>query len=206
MVLFQKCVWRFDPSFNFFFYLQFWSKSDYPSWSSCPFFIKFIKMTKATIVNFFYRSYQVLLTDVVIIPRWAIQAPGSLQCYKVCQWLVIGRWFSPGPPVTFTNKTDRHDVTEISLKVALNTINQTKPRDQCAKYGFIRGEITADVMCYIIRHYRLRYIFNLLSADMSWWTISREVTTRPVFDTSAGGLLVPRLPPDQYSIHLLVDY
>jgi hypothetical protein len=39
----------------------------------CPFFIKFIKMTKATIVNFFYRSYQVLLTDVVIIPRWAIQ-------------------------------------------------------------------------------------------------------------------------------------
>jgi hypothetical protein len=27
---------------------------------------------------FFYRSYQVLLTDVVIIPRWAIQAPGSL--------------------------------------------------------------------------------------------------------------------------------
>ena len=27
---------------------------------------------------FFDRSYQVLLTDVVIIPRWAIQAPGSL--------------------------------------------------------------------------------------------------------------------------------
>ena len=25
-------------------------------------------MTKATFVNFFYRSYQVLLTDVVIIP------------------------------------------------------------------------------------------------------------------------------------------
>ena len=26
-----------------------------------------------------------------------------------------------------TNKTDRHDITEIWLKVALNTINQTKP-------------------------------------------------------------------------------
>ena len=80
---------------------------------------------------------------------------------------MIGRWFSPGPLDTSTNKTDRHDVTEISLKVALNTINQTKPRDQCAKYGFIRGVTTADVMCYIIRHYRLRYIFNLLSAVMS---------------------------------------
>jgi len=34
-------------------------------------------MTKATFVDFFYQSYQVLLTDV-IIPRWTIQAPGSL--------------------------------------------------------------------------------------------------------------------------------
>jgi hypothetical protein len=28
-----------------------------------------------------------------------------------------------------SNKTDRHDVTEILLKVALNTRNQTKPHD-----------------------------------------------------------------------------
>ena len=32
---------------------------------------------------------------------------------------------SRGPPVSSTNKTDRHDKTEILLKVALNTINQT---------------------------------------------------------------------------------
>jgi hypothetical protein len=35
------------------------------------------------------------------------------------------RWFSPGVPVSSTNKTDRHDITEILLKVALSTINQT---------------------------------------------------------------------------------
>jgi hypothetical protein len=29
--------------------------------------------------------------------------------------------------VSSTNKTDRHDITEILLKVTLNTINQTKP-------------------------------------------------------------------------------
>jgi hypothetical protein len=28
-------------------------------------------------------------------------------------------------PVSFTKKTDHHDMTEILLKVALNTINQT---------------------------------------------------------------------------------
>jgi hypothetical protein len=43
----------------------------------------------------------------------------------VCQWLATGRWFSPGPPVSSTNKTDRHDITEILLKVALSTIKQT---------------------------------------------------------------------------------
>jgi hypothetical protein len=38
-----------------------------------------------------------------------------------------GRWFSPGTTVFSTNKTNRHDITELLLKVALNTINQTKP-------------------------------------------------------------------------------
>ena len=33
--------------------------------------------------------------------------------------------FSTGPSVSFTNKTDRHDITEILLKVALSTIKQT---------------------------------------------------------------------------------
>jgi hypothetical protein len=33
--------------------------------------------------------------------------------------------FSPGTPVFSTNKTDRHDLAEILLKVALNTIKQT---------------------------------------------------------------------------------
>jgi hypothetical protein len=41
---------------------------------------------------------------------------------KVCQWLVVGRWFSPGTPVSSTNKTHHHDIVERLLKVALNTI------------------------------------------------------------------------------------
>ena len=42
---------------------------------------------------------------------------------EVCQWLATGRWFSPATLVSSTNKTDRHDITEILLKVASNTIN-----------------------------------------------------------------------------------
>jgi hypothetical protein len=38
--------------------------------------------------------------------------------------LALGRWFSPGTPASSTTKTGRHDMAEILLKVALNTINQ----------------------------------------------------------------------------------
>jgi hypothetical protein len=51
--------------------------------------------------------------------RISIRARYTTLCYKVCQW------FSPGPQVSSTNKTDHHDIIEILLKVALNTIKQT---------------------------------------------------------------------------------
>ena len=44
-------------------------------------------------------------------------------CVKVCQWVAIGWWFSPGTPASSTNKTDRHNITEILLNVALSTIS-----------------------------------------------------------------------------------
>jgi hypothetical protein len=53
---------------------------------------------------------------------------GTYRCTlsdKVCQWLATEQWFSPRTPVSSTNKTDRHNITEILLKMALNTINQT---------------------------------------------------------------------------------
>ena len=51
--------------------------------------------------------------------------PDTTWCDKVCQWLAAGLWFSPGTLVFSTNKTDRHNITEILLKVALNTTTLT---------------------------------------------------------------------------------
>ena len=65
-------------------------------------------------------------------------------CDKVCQWLAAGLWFSPGTTVSSTNKTDRHDITEIMLKVALSTIILTR-------FGFswlVRFELCAHLQCY----------------------------------------------------------
>ena len=45
---------------------------------------------------------------------------------KVYQLLAHGRWFSLGTPASSTTKTGHHDIAEILLKVAFNTINQIK--------------------------------------------------------------------------------
>jgi hypothetical protein len=45
---------------------------------------------------------------------------------KAYQLLTHGQWFSPGFPASSTTKTGHHDIAEILLKVALNTINQIK--------------------------------------------------------------------------------
>ena len=49
--------------------------------------------------------------------RISIRAGCTTLCDKVCQWLATGRWFSPGTPVSSTNKTDRLDITEILITV-----------------------------------------------------------------------------------------
>jgi hypothetical protein len=53
---------------------------------------------------------------------------------KVCRWLATGRWFYPGTLVSSTNKSDCHDITEILLKVAINTINQSINHNHCVSY------------------------------------------------------------------------
>ena len=46
---------------------------------------------------------------------------GDTLYYKVFSDL-SGQWFSPGTSASSTNKTERHDIAEILLKVTLNTI------------------------------------------------------------------------------------
>jgi hypothetical protein len=58
------------------------------------------------------------------------------------------RWFSPGTPVSSTNKTDRHDMTEILLKVALSTIKQTNIQ-HIAHKGLYNNNLIVSYIAYI---------------------------------------------------------
>ena len=65
------------------------------------------------------------LSPLMLWVRISVRAKCTTLCDKVCQWIATGQWFSLDPPVSSTNKTDRHDITEVLLKMALNTIKQT---------------------------------------------------------------------------------
>ena len=77
-----------------------------------------------------------------ILLRWGVL--DTTLCNKVCQWLAKGLWFSLGTPMSPTNKTDRHNITEILLKVALNTINQTRMCIKMEKIKHFSAKINKD--------------------------------------------------------------
>ena len=60
----------------------------------------------------------IITTDVMSSNPAQGDALDTTLCDEVCQWLVTGWWLSP---VSSTIKLS-HDITEILLKVALNTI------------------------------------------------------------------------------------
>ena len=74
----------------------------------------------------------------------------------------LKRSFSPGTLVSSTNKTDHHDITEILLNVALNTINQTKPKIKTKKnpnrtYFFWIPERTTSILTKLVDRLRVSY-------------------------------------------------
>ena len=80
-------------------------------------------------------------------------------CDNVCQWLATGQWFSPVTSVSSTNKTDRHDITEILLKVAKTTMNLSRSLIWPCFFH-------SPCLCYL--HYFL-YI-RLVSCDTNYYS------------------------------------
>ena len=58
---------------------------------------------------------------------------------------MTGRWFSVGTPVSFTNKANHQDITEILLKVALNTVKQTLNACNSSKFMFTARDVVNNL-------------------------------------------------------------
>jgi hypothetical protein len=75
---------------------------------------------------------QIHVQSVPITTKVASSNPSHGEVYSIKQYVIKfvsdlrqEWWFSPGSAVSSTNKTDSHNINEILMKVALNTITLT---------------------------------------------------------------------------------
>jgi hypothetical protein len=87
---------------------------------------------------------------------------------------VTCRWFSQGPPVFSTNKTDRHDVTEILLKVVLNTIKQTD--------NYISYNVFEDLFLFFSGIFQFLTINNICINIILYFSIDTDVNNQTTYN------------------------
>ena len=89
-------------------------------------------------------------------------------CDEVCQWLATGWRFSPGTPVSSTNKAYLHDITEILLRVALNIIHNPlcHKNNICVSYVYSKERDKVTNTSIIEAMYILEYAI----ADVTEWS------------------------------------
>ena len=115
------------------------------------------------------------LSPLMLWVRISIRARHTTLCDQVCQWLATGHWFSPGSPVSSTNKTDHHDIAEILLKVALNTIKQTIKKKlitqmKASLWGLFHSELK-----YIFQTMHIHYVKTSKTTLKFYWKEQKQV-------------------------------
>ena len=100
-------------------------------------------------------------SSLMLWVRISIRARCATLCDKVCQWLATYRWFSRSPSVSSNNKTDRHDIAEILLKVALNTMIQTNKQTN----QMCINNVTDFKFQHIILTSKFKYLPSINNSD-----------------------------------------
>jgi hypothetical protein len=103
-------------------------------------------------------------------------------CDKVCQWLAAGRLFSPGTPVSPTNKTDLHD---INWNIVENGVKYHTPKPVIFHHD--RMVVRFTTTCAINVYHRLSCEFE----SCSW---------RGVLDTTVCDKFVSDLRVHRFSL------
>ena len=75
--------------------------------------------TRINNLNIAITNFIISGTDCILYPT-SMPPPVHGEVYSIQHYVM--KFVSPGTPVSLTNKTDCQDITEILLKVALNTI------------------------------------------------------------------------------------
>jgi hypothetical protein len=130
------------------------------------------------------------LSPLMLWVRISIRARCTTLCDKVCQRLSTGQWFSTGPPISSTDKTDRHGITEILLKVAFYTIKQTdiylqysECKSPCMTSQYKHGH---NEKCHWAsdhdKHVHFwKIYFPWLDKNVSFWLVDAPIVQNPCY-------------------------
>ena len=116
---------------------------------------------------------QLPVQSVSITTKVVISNPTDGEVYSILHYEInfvsaTGRQFSSGTLVSSTNKTDHHDITEILLKVALNTI---------VPYSFLGPWVVEQ-----LRSLPPNYKSN--TNDLGWWSNAKTPNRRQELNRS----------------------
>ena len=125
--------------------------------------------------------YWVSITTQVVRSNPAHGEVFSIQHY-VLKWLATSLWFSRGTPVSSTNTTNRHDITEILLKVALNTIIPIIANVTCNTHFFLVAQDNiANCPSNLVRSPALRayngHCYEFITHHHKDWSHARDDCT-----------------------------
>ena len=137
------------------------------------------------IYNYICNQCQSSLMLRVWIPlRWGVL--DTTLCDKICQWLATYWWFSPGTLVYCTNKTDCHDITEILLKVLLNTITLTPQNDKyfnILQFWQYNNLMQTWALWFSCSQRLLNYlVFKYFCYKNTWWGLFHKRVAHTKFD------------------------
>ena len=104
--------------------------------------------------------------------------PTQARCTRYnIMWYATGRWFSSGTAVSSTNKTDNHDITDITELLLNVTLSTIKPNQTMTWLCLTVTEYTCHKCprtCSTCRkHYPVLYLFMI---SLSWLVFVTRVT------------------------------
>jgi hypothetical protein len=98
-------------------------------------------------------------------------------CDKVCQQLTTGWWFSPGSPVSSTNKADPYDITEILLKAITLTLlflHNVNDYNKGQSFSSIYNLSQICLFCFDSVVYWLTKTFTCYASPIFWLCVPDE--------------------------------
>jgi hypothetical protein len=122
----------------------------------------------------------------------------SNSAQAIQDYVISCQWFSPGSLVSSINKTDHYKITEIMLKVALNTINPPPKKVKLCFWCYFYAPIfyQHQSICLYIPHLVSAQLLNFpLAKSFEIYTPGKYHKRKAKFDFGIYHILCSRVMP-----------